>query len=78
MWRLTPALTRVVFSLLSLDARLRLRAVCRATRAALSHRSLWEVLDASAASRCRESSSALRAASRLAAGGVRELCVPSR
>ena len=78
-WPLTAALTRAVFDRLPLDARLRLRVVCRATRAALSDPALWEVLDATAfRDGHREQSRALRVASRLAAGGVRELTVSWR
>ena len=77
-WPLTAPLTRAVFRRLPLVSRLWLRVVCRATRAALSDSSLWEVLDASGYhDRYREHSHALRAASRLAAGGVRELRVSS-
>ena len=76
-WPLTAPLTRAVFHRLPLVSRLRLRVVCRATRAALSDPALWEVLDASGShDRYHEHSRALRAASRLAAGGVRELTVP--
>jgi len=47
---LLPELVRLVFALLPADSRLRCRQVCRAWRAFLAERRLWQVCDLSAAS----------------------------
>jgi hypothetical protein len=76
-WPLTAPLTLEVLLKLPLLAKVRAREVCRAWRAELSRPELWAVLDATADSRYRESVTALRVASRLAAAGVRELHIPA-